>query len=159
MENLEQYAEVALVICSVITSVIGFFLGKKRANAIESTVRTDLESNLPQVLADYEKYKQRSEEYFAKIEEVLSERDSWRELYNDQAAGHDNAQALMMSTIQNLVRSFQAATGKTPKIDPLIEAVRTDFVGKHGAPARAARNESSKEKGSKAKEAPVETTE
>jgi hypothetical protein len=116
-------------------SGISFFLGR-RGRQIESTTRESLEQNLPQLLVEYEYQKRRAEELFATIEGILKERDRWRELYNDQASGHDNAQALMMDTIHNLVRAYQTATGKYPRLDPIIETVRSEYVRSHGAAAR-----------------------
>jgi hypothetical protein len=133
--QIQTPLEWVLLVSTVISGLVSFFLGKRGRN-IETTVREGLEKNLPEVLADYERVKKAHLEIHARIEGILKERDGWRELYNDQAAGHDNAQALMMNTISNLAKSYQAATGKTPKLDPLIEVVRTDFVGKHGPAPR-----------------------
>lgn len=139
LSEVQTPLEWVLLISTALSSILGFFLGR-RGKRIEASVRTGLEQNLPELLRDYERQKRRATEYFDKIEEVLTERDSWRKLYNEQASGHDNAQALMMNTIHNLAKSYQAATGKTPRLDPLIEAVRQDFVGNHGEGAREERN-------------------
>lgn len=89
----------------------------------------------------------KSDSYFKKIDEVIQEREVWRELYNDQAAGHENAQALMMATITHLLQVYRRDTGKmAPNIDPMILQVQTDWLGAHGTEVRETRGEDGKPK-------------
>lgn len=81
-------------------------------------------------------YKRKADEYLAKIEEVIAERETWRALYNDQAGGHDNAQALMLDAINKLLHVYRRDTGKSPQLDPMIELVRGEWVSVHGDEAR-----------------------
>lgn len=81
-------------------------------------------------------YKRKADEYLAKIEEVITERETWRALYNDQAGGHDNAQALMLDAINKLLHVYRRDTGKSPQLDPMIELVRGEWVSVHGDEAR-----------------------
>jgi hypothetical protein len=83
----------------------------------------------------------RADEYFAKIEEVLKERDMWRALYNSQASGHQNAQNLMMQQITTLVNMYKKETKKVPRLPPILDAVYQDWNAEHGTEAREARDE------------------
>jgi len=82
----------------------------------------------------------KAQEYFDKIEEVISEREVWRKLYHDQALGHDNAQGLMMRQIDELSRAFQRETGKRFKLNPTISKVRGEWDSKHGKDERGRRD-------------------
>lgn len=84
------------------------------------------------LLQSWQDEKKKAEEYFQKIEGVLKERDQWRELYNDQAAGHHNAQVRMLQTIASLVRQYRAKVGSDPQVDPLIGGVLEDWQLVHG---------------------------
>ncbi len=77
----------------------GYVLGKGKRLAELKAIR-DLGRDLPTLILDHEKVSRQKDEYLATIEEVIKEREQWRELYNDQAAGHDNAQALMLQTLR-----------------------------------------------------------
>lgn len=96
----------------------------------------DLLSERGRILEEKASVERKAKEYLAKIEEVIAERETWRELYNDQAGGHENAQALMMRTITGLARAYHLETGKTFQLDPLISMVSEDWYGKHGKKAR-----------------------
>ncbi len=84
--------------------------------------------NFEQVVAE----RRRADRFFDHIQSALDERDGWRDLYLQQAGGHDNAQALMMSQLDLFVRQHGM------KLPPIIERVRQDFVSQHGPDARAA---------------------
>jgi hypothetical protein len=130
MNEIAIYVAVTLV-----WGVICFLFGKGRRVAdLEALDR--LGHDLPTLILDYQTVQRKASEYLEKIEEVIAEREVWRELYNDQAGGHDNAQALMLQTITSLVHLHKKETGKTPKIDPLIETVRDDWTTKHGPEVR-----------------------
>lgn len=83
----------------------------------------------------------RAAEYFAKIEEVIKEREVWREWYNDQSIGHDNAQQLMMRTIDRLGAQITRLTGQPPRIEPVLHFVSEGFQAAHGEQARRERND------------------
>ncbi len=115
---------------------LGLFLGKgKRLSDLKAL--DQIGRDLPTFIGEYQAMKRRADEYLSKIEEVIMERETWRKLYNDQAGGHDNAQALMLQAITGLVHLYQKETGKTPRLDPLIEMVRGEWVNVHGPEARA----------------------
>jgi hypothetical protein len=132
------YYGVLLVFGVVSGWVSRTFLTGKQAASFGEAIQ-DLNQDLPHILKDLEDTHRKAAEYFLKIEEVLKERDGWRDLYNDQASGHDNAQALMLSTISQLARMYEKETGKRPNIHPMIECVREDWQMSHGPTARAKR--------------------
>jgi hypothetical protein len=124
----------------VFATLSAFLLGR-RLNPLNSKALKDLGRDIPTLIFEHEKATRRAREYLAKIEEVIAERETWRKLYNDQAGGHENAQALMMQTINALVSAYQNKTGERPKLDPLIEMVRGEWVKDHGPSVRAERLE------------------
>ena len=100
-----------------------------------------LRADLPTLLADYDKYKRRADEYLVKIDEVIAERDTWRDLYNDQAGGHENAQIMMLSALTAVTRAYNQETGKVFKLDPILELVSQNWMLEHGQQARDKRGE------------------
>lgn len=133
-----EHAE--LLVASVAGLLGGGALGLLRGLSNKKML-DEIGRDLPTLLRDYEAAQRKASEYFEKIEEVIQERETWRTLYNDQAAGHDNAQALMLQTISALAFQYEKATGKKPKIDPIIETVRTDWSMKHSPAAREKLND------------------
>lgn len=142
--------ELYYLIPPIFTALLGYFAGKGR-RAADTAALQEMGSDLPLLIRDYQTAKRRADEYLAKIEEVIMERETWRSLYNDQAGGHDNAQALMLETITRLVHLYQQATGKHPKLDPLIETVRGEWVSTHGQEAREKRGDDGRPKDSERK--------
>lgn len=132
--------ELLVYVAPAISLIVGVFIGRGR-RLVSQEALANLGRDIPSLLQDYEDAKRRASEYLSKIEEVIVEREVWRELYNDQASGHDNAQALMMQTINALVVGYRKKTGETPKIDPIIETVRGEWVGKHGPEIRETRGD------------------
>lgn len=116
--------------------VFGFLVGKGR-KVVSNHALDQLQKDIPTLIDDYQMARRKASEYFEKIEDVIRERETWRNLYNDQAGGHHNAQALMLQTIANLIYLHKKETGKTPKIDPLIEVVCGDWTQKHGPEVRS----------------------
>lgn len=132
----------------------GYFTGRGRRVADVKALE-NLGKDLPTLILDHQRAVRRAGEYLEKVEEVIKEREQWRELYNDQAAGHDNAQALMLQTISALVQRYSKDTGKPPpRLDPLIEKVREDWTGQHGPAVREERGEDGKH----GEESPTETS-
>ena len=84
----------------------------------------------------------RATELSGAIYGILQERDGWRRLYFEQAQGHDNAQAMMMDEITRLHLALQRA-GHTLQLNPVISAVRGEWVQGHGQEARQAKAASS----------------
>lgn len=121
--------------------VAGIFFSKREASrlALEAVeaIRGGIGAELGLLQVQLADEVRKSGEYFAKIQEIEQERNGWRDLYNDQASGHDNAQALMLSEISRLSQLYQRKVGEAPRLDPLIDTVREDWEGKHGKPARA----------------------
>lgn len=126
---------IILFAASALCAGIGFLFGHGRRIAELLDLET-LNKDLPTLILDHERVTRKAGEYLEKIEEVIMERETWRKLYNDQAAGHENAQALMMQTINKLVLTYQRETGKQIRLDPMIELVRGEWVGVHGPDVR-----------------------
>lgn len=61
---------------------------------------------------------------------ILHERDKWQALYWSQGAGHGNAQALMMATIDVLARQLMGL-GKKVVIPPVIQATMDEYREQH----------------------------
>lgn len=131
----EQSIHVLYVLGMLLAAVFGVFFGKGK-KAVDLSALKSLGQDLPTLLQSHEAATRKASEYLAKIEEVIMERNTWRDLYNDQAAGHDNAQALMMRTISSLCQAYRKETGKDFRLDPILDLVREDWAGKH-SPARA----------------------
>ena len=113
---------------SILWGIVGFFVGRfSQKSAIQKAGR---------LTASYEQVQRKSDEYFQKIEEVIRERELWRSWYNNQASGHDNAQALMMDQIHNLHFAYKRDTGKEFKLDPVIKRVRDQWGAEHGEEGR-----------------------
>lgn len=87
---------------------------------------TELEQQLSTAL------RQRNE-YRDVIVGVQGERDTWRDLYYSQAAGHDTAQALLMRNSERLAQAYFVATGKRPPEDLVALEARRLFVAAHGS--------------------------
>lgn len=130
---------------ALLWGLAGFVVGKGKRNYDQKALEA-IGEDLPTLILDYEETKRKADEYFAKIEEVIAEREQWRDLYNDQAGGHDNAQGLMLRTITALVHQIKREGGKTPRIDPLIETARGEWVSEHGPEARKERGEDGRRK-------------
>ena len=133
----------AVLVAAFLFGALGFFWGRGRRQAELRAVEA-LGKDIPTLILDHERLARRAGEYLGKIDEVIGERETWRRLYNDQAAGHENAQALMMQTINSLVFRYQKKTGERPQLDPIIEMVRGEWTGAHGAEVRASRGDDGK---------------
>jgi len=118
----------------LVSVLVGWRLSRKRGAEAAQILQTL--ASAQNIGIHLENAQRKTNAYFLKIDEVLKERDSWRDLYNDQSAGHENAQALMMSTIAGLSQAYTRETGKVPQIDPLILQVQADWQGAHGASVR-----------------------
>lgn len=127
---------VYLAACAVVFFGVGLSFGQGR-RLVSTSNLAQLQKDVPTLINEYQIVSRKASEYFTKIEEVIQERETWRNLYNDQAGGHQNAQALMLQTISNLVHLYKKETGKTPRIDPLIEVVCGDWTQKHGPEIRS----------------------
>lgn len=150
MSNLE----LAFLFMTLVIGVcfVGLFMRDGEAKRLRKNLRelreesirlSDVAEDAAQVLDEMRlellKERKRSGEYLDKIEEVLKERDGWRDLYNDQASGHDNAQQLMIRQIEYAAQVYLRDTGKHLRLDPLVETVRQDWCGSHGEEARHGR--------------------
>lgn len=124
-----------LVLLAPVMGAICFRIGKWR-RVIDETSLEQLGKDVPTLIREFEAARRKASEYLAKIEEVIAERETWRALYNDQAGGHENAQALMLEAITKLLHVYKRDTGKSPQLDPLIELVRGEWVSVHGKEAR-----------------------
>lgn len=138
-----EYFPIAQAVVASLIAGFAVFCGwgigtfrERRARSAEQEILAQVGRDLPTLLLDYEAEQRKAREYLAKIEEVIGERETWRTLYNDQASGHDNAQALMLQTISALARQYEKKTGERPRIDPIIERVREDWSLQHGPATR-----------------------
>lgn len=81
--------------------------------------------------------RRRGDEMFAKVEEVLRERDEWKSLYYQQATQHGAAQDLLMREREaNATRLV--SLGQKPFVDPSVARVVRAFREEHIDPAVAA---------------------
>jgi len=97
--------------------------------------------DLPQLESENKILKKKSSEYFEKIEEVLKERDVWRDHYYEQSMMHDNAQILMMTAIAKLHSTLEKEQGISVTLPSVIEKVREEFSSTHGIPSKEALKE------------------
>lgn len=100
-----------------------------------ATERDRLHAELKLVINDLHTERDKVSRYFAKISDFERERDGWQNMYHTQSIGHGNAQALMMSTIENLARQLQAK-GVRAQIPKVLHEIRDEFLGTHELPAR-----------------------
>lgn len=68
------------------------------------------------------------------IERVLLERDDWVKRYMQHASEHGNAQSMLMIERDGLIRQLKRL-GKTPRLDPRVEAAVQMFSETHLSPA------------------------
>lgn len=127
--------EILLMLLAPVMGVVCFFIGRGR-RLLDAVSLEQFNNDVPTLIREFETAKRKAAEYLAKIEEVIAERETWRALYNDQAGGHENAQALMLEAITKLLHVYKRDTGKSPQLDPLIELVRGEWVSVHGKEAR-----------------------
>lgn len=78
----------------------------------------------------------RADRYRTKISEVLQEREDFHQLWQQQSIGHGNAQNMMMTTIEEMGRLL-SQKGVRYRLNPLLQAVRDEYLEKHEMPARA----------------------
>lgn len=128
--------EVVLYLLGFAVCCASYVFGRRYQSKGDRIAVDQMAKDLPALLLDYENVRRKAKEYFEKIEETLQERETWRQLYMDQAAGHDNAQALMLQTISSVVQIYERETGKKMRIDPMIDRVREDWKLKHGPDIR-----------------------
>lgn len=119
---------------------------EKVALELQERLAAEESEKFSALLAELQQEKKKVAEYFATIEGVIKERENWRNLYNDQAAGHENAAALMLQTISNLSQLYHKKTGYLPQMDPMITQVLADWQLLHGSEARKKRDAEDKEK-------------
>lgn len=117
--------------------IFGSFFGRRGEKLRSLDRESSLEETVQKLESQLEPAERKAKEYFDKIEEVIAEREQWRQLYHHQAAGHDNAQARMMQQIDLCYQIYRRDTGKDfPRRDALIERVRADWGATHGPSAR-----------------------
>jgi len=126
---------------SCVACAAAFFAGRKSQKSDNEEAVISLGEKIPQVLEDLSTWQRKAGEYLEKINEVIEERENWRQLYFDQAAGHDNAQALMLETISSVCFAYRKETGKDFKVDPIIKTAHGEWQKTHGAEAREERGE------------------
>lgn len=92
-----------------------------------------LRAQLERTSADLVDQERRSEERRLVIERVLQERDTWQNLYSDQAIAHGNAQAVMMDAVEFLERKLRQA-GITVNLPDIIRHTQANYVDRHVEP-------------------------
>lgn len=80
--------------------------------------------------AQWEDWERRAEGFRGINSGILTERDTWQNLYREQSAAHGNAQAMMMSAIDHLAGKLRQLGAEVP-LPPVIAQVHQEFIHRH----------------------------
>lgn len=115
--------------------VAGGVLGRWSARRLPGEVRSlvaDLRTEIRSLQVALATTTRQKNEYISVVRTVQEERNKWMNLYYDQAAGHDAAQAWATRELNRLTSLFTRVTGKAPPVDKSGQALREVFVATHG---------------------------
>jgi hypothetical protein len=84
----------------------------------------------------WEEWERKAKGYQGINSGILTERDNWQHLYFDQAVGHGNAQAMMMSTIDYLAGRLRGLGVEVP-LPAALSQVQQEFTRQHVTPVLA----------------------
>ncbi len=107
-------------------------LARRESARLLTTVRA-LTHQLQRTTAERDDFERRAESNRLTIESVIQQRDGWCKLYDDQAIGHGNAQAIMMGVIEHQALKLRQAGIEVP-LPPVIQETMGVFVQEHVDP-------------------------
>lgn len=132
-----------VVVLWVAVILVAYRFGSRRSfvkveTAAAGEVRTavdDLAASIKDVFDDAER---KRAELVKAIERMEAQRNEWRELYQQHAIEHGNAQAMLFNEVQR-VTALASRAGVNIAIDPTVRRVVCDYFEAHVEPSRAAR--------------------
>lgn len=118
--------------CLAVGVALGYQLGRRRVAPAVAQAVEDASHAVDDWRTQAGDWERRAGEYRSVITVAQEERNTWREKYFEQAAGHDTAQSMMMNEIDSLVFQHRRATKKMPHRNAAISQIRAAFAGSHG---------------------------
>jgi len=127
------------LLCAV-AAALGVKLGNKllradRDGALMATVM--LQRDLGQTKSLLANAERRREEMFQKLDGIVQECNSWRNLYRVEASLHGTAQAMMMDERNYFLAQFKRL-GKKPRTNRTIDQIVALHEAEHAGPSREA---------------------
>lgn len=128
---------IGLVCGAVVLFAVQFIWHRLAGNALAkkygdfATEAASLLEETKTLASEVETARRQRDEHFAAIEGIIAERDKWKNLYFQQASEHSNAQQLLMEQTMKIARQYKRETKKDFRLNPAIEALVTEFSGRH----------------------------